>query len=53
MNCMHMSVPMQSSDFFSDHTHLRNIMFNEDAEVDSFALIITKSTFLPVLSLLL
>ena len=48
MNCMDKSVAMQSSDFFSDHTRLRNIMFLDNIEVDSFASTITKSTYLPV-----
>ena len=48
MNCMDMSVLMQSSDFFSDCTRLRNIMFSDDVEVDSFASTITKSTYHPV-----
>ena len=48
MNCMDMSVPMQSSDFFSDCTRLRNVMFSDDVEVDSFTSTITKSTYHPV-----
>ena len=45
---MDMSVPMWSSDFFSDCTRLRDIMFSDDLEVDSFASTITKSTYHPV-----
>ena len=45
---MDMSVPMQSSDFFSDHTRLHGIMFSDDVEVGSFASTITKSTYHPV-----
>ena len=48
MNCMDMSVPMQSPDFFYDYTCLHNIMFLDNAEVDSFALTITKSMYHPV-----
>ena len=48
MNCMDMSVPMRSSDFFSDRTRLRDIMFSDNVEVDSFASTITKSTYHPV-----
>ena len=43
-----MSVPMRSSDFFSDRTRLRDIMFSDDVEVDSFASTISKSTYHPV-----
>ena len=45
MNCMDMSVPVRSPDFFSDCTRLRDIMFVDDIEVDSFALMITKSKY--------
>ena len=48
MNCMDMLVPMRSSDFFSDCTRLRNIIFFDDVEVDSFASTITKSTYHPI-----
>ena len=48
MNCMDMSVPMRSPDFFSDCIRLRDIMFVDDIEVDSFALMITKSKYQPV-----
>ena len=48
MNCMDMSVPRRSPDFFSDCTQLRKIMFVDDIEVDSFALMITKSKYQPV-----
>ena len=48
MNCMDMSVPMQSPDFFYDQSWLRDIMFFDNDEVDSFALTITKSTYHPV-----
>ena len=48
MNCMDMSVPMQSSDFFSDRTCLCDVMFSDNVEVDSFASTITKSTYHPV-----
>jgi hypothetical protein len=37
MNCVDISVPMQSSDFFSDSTCLCDIKFFDDVEVDSFA----------------
>ena len=47
MNCMDISVPMLSSDFFSDHTRLRDIMFSDDVEVDSFASTLTKFTHHP------
>jgi hypothetical protein len=45
MNSMDMSVPIQLSDFFSDCTCLRNIMFSDHVEVDSFASTITKSMY--------
>ena len=48
MNCMDTSVPMGSPEFFYDCTRLRDIMFFDDVEVDSFASTITKSTFHPV-----
>ena len=48
MNCMDMSVPMQSPEFFSDHSRLRDIMFFDDVEVDSFASTITKSSYQPI-----
>ena len=45
MNCMDMSVPMRPPEYFSDRTRLRDLMFTDDVEVDSFASIITKSTY--------
>jgi hypothetical protein len=45
---MDMSVPMRSYDFFTVHTRLRNIMFSNDVEVDSFASAFTKSMYHPV-----
>ena len=48
MNCMDTSVPMRSPEFFYDCTRLRDIMFFDDVEVDSFASTITKSTYHPV-----
>ena len=45
---MDMSVSMRAPDFFSDRTRLRNIMFSDDVEIDSFASIITKSMNHPV-----
>ena len=45
MNCMDMSGHMRSSDFFSDHTRLRDIMFSYNVEIDTFASTITKSTY--------
>ena len=45
MNCMDMSVPMRSPDFFTNHTRLRDIMFFDDVEVDSFASLIKESKY--------
>ena len=45
MNCMDMLVPMRPPDYFSDRTCLRDLMFIDDVEVDSFASTITKSTY--------
>ena len=45
---MDMSVPMRAPDFFTDHTRLRDIIFFDDVEVDSFASTITKSTYHPI-----
>ena len=45
MNCMDTSIPMRSPEFFYDRTRLRDIMFFDDVEVDSFASTITKSTY--------
>ena len=42
------SVPMRSPEFFYDRTRLRDIMFFDNVEVDSFASTITKSTYHPV-----
>ena len=44
---MDMSVPMRPPDYFSDRTHLHNIMFFDDVEVDSFASTIIKSSYQP------
>ena len=49
MSCMDMTLPMQSPNYFSDHLGLRNIVLVDDVEVDSFALMITKSTYQPIL----
>ena len=46
---MDMSVPMQSPNYSSACSCLRNIMFVDDVEVDSFASMITKSTYQPIL----
>jgi hypothetical protein len=48
MNCMDMSVPMQSSDLLADCTRLCDIMFLDNVEVNSFASTITKSPYCPV-----
>ena len=48
MNCMDVSVPMRAPDFFTDRTRLRNIIFFDNVEVDSFASTITKSTYHPI-----
>ena len=45
MNCMDMSVPMRSPDFFTNHTRLHDIMFFDDVEVDSFASLIKQSKY--------
>ena len=43
-----MSVAMRAPDFFTDCTRLRDIIFFDDVEVDSFASTITKSTYHPI-----
>ena len=48
MNCMDMSVPMQSPDHFSDQTQLHDLKFIVGVEFDSFASTITKSTYQPI-----
>ena len=48
INCMDMTVPVQSPDYFLDHICLCYVMFFDDVEVDSFAPTITKSLYQPV-----
>ena len=45
---MDMTLPMQSPDYFLECSCLLNIMFVDDVEVDSFASMITKSTYQPI-----
>ena len=42
---MDMSVAMRSSEFFTDNTRLRDILFFDDVDVDSYASIIKESTY--------
>ena len=48
MTCMDMSVSMHSPDFFTDNSQIRDIMFFDDADVDSYASLIKESTYKPV-----
>ena len=45
MTCMNMSVAMRTSEFFTDNTRLRDILFFDDVDVDSYASIIKESTY--------
>ena len=45
MNCMEMTVPMHSPDFFTNNTQLCDIMFFDDIEVDSFASLIKEAKY--------
>ena len=45
ITCMDMSVAMRSSEFFTDNTCLRNILFFDDVDVDSYASIIKESMY--------
>ena len=42
---MDMSVSMRSPDFFTDNSRLRDIMFFDDVDVDSYASLIKESTY--------
>jgi hypothetical protein len=45
ISCMDMSFTMHNPDFFTDSTCLQDVMFFEDAEVDSHASLIKESTY--------
>ena len=45
MTCMDMSVAMCSSEFFTDNICLRDILFFDDVDVDSYASIIKELTY--------
>ena len=45
MNCMDMSVPMHSPDFFTNNNRLCDIMFVDDVEVNSFVSLFKESKY--------